>query len=49
MPVVYHPLAGSTAADHEADLSLEISIVLLRTYGFSLIFALRTHRGLFGG
>lgn len=45
-PAAYQLLAGSTAGAHEADLSLEFSVVLLITYGLSLLFTLHTHRQL---
>jgi Ca2+:H+ antiporter len=48
VPAAYHYLGGVNQA-HEADLSLEISIVLLATYGLSLVFSLRTHKQLFTG
>ena len=58
VPAAYHylvtnePAAAATAVDmaqRESDLSLEISIVLLVTYGLSLLFSLRTHKQLFTG
>ena len=42
-------LAPGEAAPHEHDLSFAISIVLLLTYGLSLIFSLHTHKQLFVG
>jgi len=45
-PAAYHLLGGSGARSHEADLSLEFSIILLVTYVLSLLFTLRTHRDL---
>jgi Ca2+:H+ antiporter len=45
-PAAYQLLAGNTAGAHEADLSLEFSVVLLITYGLSLLFTLHTHRQL---
>ncbi len=45
VPAAYHYLGGPGA--NEADLSLEISLVLLVTYGLSLLFSLRTHKALF--
>jgi Ca2+:H+ antiporter len=50
VPASYHFLLGPGAHDlatREADLSLEISIVLLVVYGLSLVFSLRTHKDLF--
>ncbi len=56
VPAAYHFLvtgepAGAAVdmARRESDLSLEISIVLLVTYGLSLLFSLRTHKQLFTG
>ena len=49
VPAGYHHLAGPAGAPREADLSLEIALVLLITYGASLVFALRTHKQLFAG
>src|SRR4051812_17927178 len=48
-PMGYHHLSGSApeANLREKDLSLEISIVLLITYGLSLFFSLYTHKQLF--
>lgn len=48
-PAVFHHLVGPSARRTEADLSLDISIVLLITYVCSLFFSLRTHRHLFSG
>jgi Ca2+:H+ antiporter len=45
VPAAYHYLGGPVA--DEADLSLEISVVLLVTYALSLVFSLRTHKALF--
>jgi Ca2+:H+ antiporter len=56
VPAAYHYLVKSEPsigavdlARRESDLSLEISIVLLITYGLSLLFSLRTHKQLFIG
>lgn len=49
VPAAYHHLGGRDVLLHEAGLSLEISIVLLVTYGLSLLFSLRTHKHLFTG
>jgi Ca2+:H+ antiporter len=54
-PALFHYLAANGAgalapgvlADKEADLSLEIAIVLILTYAASLLFSLVTHRQLF--
>ncbi|MBP6672731.1 MAG: calcium/proton exchanger [Bacteroidetes bacterium] len=48
-PAVFHYFGGSNIASREADLSVEISIVLVVTYGLSLLFSLRTHKQLFTG
>lgn len=48
MPAAYHYLAGPSAAAHEGDLSMEISVILLIVYGASLLFTLVTHKALFG-
>jgi Ca2+:H+ antiporter len=45
-PAAYQMLAGNEAGAHEADLSLEFAVVLLITYGLSLLFTLHTHRQL---
>jgi len=47
MPALYHHLAGPGQAAAEADLSLEISIILLVTYGLGLLFSLYTHKQYF--
>ena len=49
VPAAFHHLAGAGAERREADLSLEISIVLLVVYGLGLLFSLRTHRQYFTG
>ncbi|MDH3252589.1 MAG: calcium/proton exchanger, partial [Ignavibacteria bacterium] len=49
IPAVFHWLGGPAVQQSEADLSLEISVVLIITYALSLVFSLRTHRQLFGG
>ena len=54
VPAAYHYLVSGQVgaqdlARRESDLSLEISIVLLVTYGLSLLFSLRTHKQLFAG
>lgn len=48
LPAAFHYLGGSRASARESGLSLEISCVLLVTYGFSLWFSLKTHKHLFG-
>lgn len=48
-PALFHHFGGKNIADREADLSLEIAIVLVITYALSLFFSLRTHKQLFTG
>jgi Ca2+:H+ antiporter len=47
VPAVFHRLAHGMAAT-ELRLDTEIAVVLLITYGLSLVFTLRTHRSLYG-
>jgi len=49
MPAAFHYLSGPGGRVLEADLSLEISIVLLLAYAAHLIFSLHTHKKLFAG
>ena len=49
LPAAFHYLAGPGAEAREADLSLEIAVVLLLTYFLGLLFALHTHKQLFVG
>jgi Ca2+:H+ antiporter len=54
IPAIFHQVVsieGETGAGllSERTLSLEISIVLIVTYGLSLLFSLRTHRHLYVG
>lgn len=49
MPAAFHYLSGPGGRIRENDLSLEISIVLLLTYGTHLLFSLHTHKELFAG
>ena len=44
LPAAFHHLTGPAAHEQEIDLSLEIAVVLLITYGLSLLFALHTHK-----
>lgn len=46
LPAAFHHLGGAGVADAERGLSLEISVVLLITYGLGLLFSLHTHRRL---
>ena len=48
-PAIFHYFGGNTIAEYEADLSLEIAIVLVITYALSLVFSLKTHKQLFIG
>jgi Ca2+:H+ antiporter len=48
-PAIFHYFGGKDIVDREADLSLEIAVVLIATYGLSLWFSLKTHRQLFVG
>ncbi len=48
VPAAFHYLAGSAAVPKEDGLSLEISVVLITTYGLSLVFSLGTHKQYFG-
>ncbi|MCK9408650.1 MAG: calcium/proton exchanger [Bacteriovoracaceae bacterium] len=48
-PAVFHYFGGKNIANREADLSLEIAVVLVMTYGLSLLFSLKTHKQLFTG
>jgi Ca2+:H+ antiporter len=47
MPAVFHHLVGASRA--ERTLSLELSGVLIVTYGLLLVFSLHTHKQLFTG
>ncbi len=49
LPAAFHYLAGPAGLAREADLSLEISVILLIVYALSLVFSLVTHKQLFGG
>lgn len=49
VPAAFHYLAGSAAVPKEDGLSLEISVVLIITYGLSLVFSLGTHKNYFAG
>src|SRR4051812_33829304 len=49
VPAAFHYLAGSAASAKEDGLSLEISVVLIITYGLSLLFSLSTHKQFFTG
>jgi Ca2+:H+ antiporter len=47
VPAVFHRLAQGMS-DAELRLDTEIAVVLLLTYGLSLVFTLKTHRSLYG-
>jgi Ca2+:H+ antiporter len=49
MPAAFHYFAGPGGRIRENGLSLEISIILLLTYGTHLWFSLHTHKELFAG
>ncbi|MDX1998880.1 MAG: calcium/proton exchanger [Thermoanaerobaculia bacterium] len=51
MPALFHSLAtaGDSRAAAERTLSVEISVVLIVTYGLMLLFSLHTHKQLFVG
>ncbi|HLP17507.1 MAG TPA: calcium/proton exchanger [Bacteroidota bacterium] len=51
VPALFHYMSGAQpdAVKREGGLSLEISIVLILTYGASLLFSLVTHKQLFAG
>ena len=49
LPAVFHWVGGADVQSRERDLSLEISIVLILTYGAMLWFSLKTHKDLFSG
>ena len=49
-PALYHALHPETGARlEELYMSEAVSVILLATYGCSLLFTLKTHRRLFGG
>ena len=50
IPTVFHSAAGKNwTAQQEQNLSLAIAVVLILTYGATLWFSLKTHKGLFIG
>jgi Ca2+:H+ antiporter len=49
VPAAFHHLSGPAGWPREADLSLEIAVVLLLLYAASLLFTLKTHKKLFEG
>ena len=49
VPAVFHQLSRTGSRAPELALDTEIAVVLLLTYCASLVFTLRTHRGLYGG
>lgn len=52
IPTVFHIVAAQSRAwtpQQEQQLSLAIAIVLIVTYGFTLLFSLKTHKQLFVG
>lgn len=49
-PALFHSVHPEAAARlSELHMSEAVAVILIVTYGFSLLFTLRTHRGLFGG
>lgn len=48
-PALFHYFGHNEIARRENDLSVEIAVVLIVTYGFSLLFSLKTHKQLFVG
>jgi Ca2+:H+ antiporter len=46
LPAIYARVSSHPSPDHIESLSLDISYVLIATYGASLLFQFRTHRGL---
>ena len=49
-PALFHSVHPELAARlSELHMSEAVSVILIATYGFSLLFTLRTHRSLFGG
>ena len=49
-PALFHTLhAGQAAEPSELRMSESVAVILLITYGCSLLFTLKTHRQLFGG
>ncbi len=49
IPASFHWLGGPNVRANEQDLSFEIALVLLATYGLNLLFSLKTHKSLFQG
>ena len=49
VPALFHWVTRGSSGSAERNISLEISIVLFVTYVLSLVFALRTHKGLYLG
>jgi Ca2+:H+ antiporter len=48
IPAVFHVLSRGTPNAPELELDTEIAVVLFVTYCASLVFTLKTHRGLYG-
>jgi len=49
VPSIFHAVVGADHATSERGLSFDISLVLLVTYGLSLVFVLKTHSHLYSG
>lgn len=47
IPALFQSLSVTSAADTQA-VSTSVSVILMVTYGLSLLFSLKTHRSLFG-
>jgi Ca2+:H+ antiporter len=48
-PALFHTIRPAAGFPRELMLSESVALVLAVTYGFSLLFSLKTHRNLFGG
>lgn len=49
IPAVFHSIAGERAEIDEQTMSLLISVILIVTYGLSILFTLKTHSHLYRG
>jgi len=49
VPALFHQVVREAHGRREAELSLEIAVVLFATYLLSLVFSLRTHKHLYDG
>ena len=48
-PAIFHATHGPPNSTAELYLSEAVSVILIATYGFSLLFSLKTHKALFAG